>query len=259
MPVCEGFYYYHHEGGDPDKPPVLFLHGLGGSNLDWPPDLRRLAGARVFVPDLPGHGRSQGIGWQSIPDYVKSIISFMDAVQLRRALIVGHSMGGAIALQMALQHKGRVAGLGLISTGARLPIPSSVLTNAANPATMALAIETMLGYFFGPDTTSAIRTAVAQGLSATRPAVLNGDLLACDGYDATKLLRRVRVPVLVICGTEDRLTPQQYSQALAGKIPGAALQTLDRGSHMVLLEQPRRIAGLLSVFLATIPYRPGEK
>ena len=62
---------------------------------------------------------------------------------------------------------------------------------------------------------------------------------------------------LVICGTDDMLTPRRFSENLAARIPGAALQTIDGAGHLVMLEQPRRIAGLLRLFLTSIPYVPG--
>ena len=74
---------------------------------------------------------------------------------------------------------------------------------------------------------------------------------------ATDRLGKVRVPALILCGTEDRSTPLQYSETLATGIPGAALQTIDGAGHMVMLEQPRRVAGALTLFIKTIPYTPG--
>jgi pimeloyl-ACP methyl ester carboxylesterase len=82
-------------------------------------------------------------------------------------------------------------------------------------------------------------------------------LHACDQFDVKTRLDAIRVPALVICGTDDQLTPRRYSEDLAGHIPAAALQTIDGAGHLVMLEQPRRVAGLLSVFLKSIPYLPG--
>jgi pimeloyl-ACP methyl ester carboxylesterase len=258
MPSAAGLYYFLHESDSLSRPPILLIHGAGGNCFDWPPEIRRLAGGRVFTLDLPGHGKSEGFGWQSISDYARSVIGFMDAAgMMQRALIVGHSMGGAIALEMALQHRERVAGLGLIATGARLPLPSTILDDAASPTTIPLAIQALSDLLFGSQADPALRAASTLRLSRTRPAVLHGDLLACDAFDAVHRLRRIHIPALVICGIEDRLTPLQYSQTLAAQIPGAALQTVDGTGHMVMLEQPRRVASLLSVFLATLPYTPG--
>jgi len=118
MPFAAGIHYFVREEGDVFRPPVILIHGAGGNHLYWPPELRRLAGFRVLALDLPGHGKSSGVGLQSIRDYASSLMTYMDAVGLSRAVIVGHSMGGAIALTLCLDHAERVAGLGLIATGA---------------------------------------------------------------------------------------------------------------------------------------------
>jgi pimeloyl-ACP methyl ester carboxylesterase len=103
-----------------------------------------------------------------------------------------------------------------------------------------------------------LKELVFKRLATIRPSLLYGDLLACDHFDFTDRLGAIRTPTLVICGAEDKLTPLTYSETLSSAIPGAALQTVDGAGHMVMLEQPRRAAGLLSVFLATIPYLPGS-
>jgi pimeloyl-ACP methyl ester carboxylesterase len=257
MPSTQGFYYFLHEGGDSSRPPVVLLHGMGGSHLSWPPEIRRLCGYRVFTLDLPGHGKSGGVGLQSAVDYALRVIEFMDAALLWKATFIGHSLGGAIALTLALEHAERVAGLGLISCGARMPVPSFILENAANPATFQLACQSLLDGLFGPKLDARLVEQFAKRLADVRPAVLHGDLVACDAFDASLSLETIRVPTLVLCGDEDRITPLQFSQTLANGIPSAALQTVDGAGHAVMLEQPRRVASLLSVFLSTIPYEPG--
>jgi pimeloyl-ACP methyl ester carboxylesterase len=115
MPLSAGLYYFHHEGGSAGKPPMVLLHGAGGDYLVWPPEIRRLPGIRVYALDLPGHGKSGGPGCQSVEDYARAVVGLMDAVGLWRAAFVGHSMGGAIALTLALDFPERTAGLGLVS------------------------------------------------------------------------------------------------------------------------------------------------
>ncbi|MDI6770544.1 MAG: alpha/beta hydrolase [Anaerolineales bacterium] len=264
MPFAAGIHYFFHEGEDVRRPPVILIHGAGGNHLYWPPEVRRLAPYRIFALDLPGHGKSSGVGLQSINDYVRSVVNFMDAVGLWRAVIVGHSMGGAIALTLALDHADqvgaaqRVAGLGLIGTGARLRVFPAMLSNTANPATFSLAVQTINEWAFGPQADPHLKALAAKRMAETRPAVLHGDLLACDAFDVMDRLSEIRVPTLIICGTEDKLTPLTYSKTLASQIPGAALQTVDSAGHMVMLEEPRRVAGALTVFLKTVPYQPGK-
>ncbi|MGA2503638.1 MAG: alpha/beta fold hydrolase [Anaerolineales bacterium] len=258
MPIVAGIHYFLHEGGGQKKPPLVLIHGAGGNHLSWPPEIRRLPGARVFSLDLPGHGKSKGPGRQSVGDYAESVIGFMNAADLSRAVFIGHALGGAIALTLAIDHPQRVAGIGLIATGARLPISSGVLDNSANPATFILAVQSLQELMNTPVTAKLVKDQAYKQLSSIRPSLFHGDLRASDQFDVTTCLGVIRTPVLVVCGTIDQLTPRRLSENLAEKIPGAALQTIDGAGHLVMLEQPRRVAGILSVFHKIIPYVPGE-
>jgi pimeloyl-ACP methyl ester carboxylesterase len=257
MPTAAGLHYFLHEGGSILKPPLVLIHGAGGDHLSWPPEVRRLAGYRVITPDLPGHGKTAGPGRQSVQDYARDVAEFIDAVSLSRAVFVGHAMGGAISLALALDYPDRVAAIGLISTGPTLPIPSSVIENAANLSTLLLAIKSLQEMSLGSQTPENLKEVVHKRLTKTRQTLLLDDLLASDRFDVVDRLNTIRTPVLVVCGTEDKLTPLRFSEILSSKIPGAALQTVEGAGHMLALEQPGRLAKLISVFLATIPYMPG--
>jgi len=257
MPIAGGIHYILHQGGRSTKPPLVLIHGAGGDHLSWPPEIRRQADARVFSLDLPGHGKSEGPGRQSVADYADSMVGFMNAAGLARAVFVGHALGGAIALTLAIDHPECVAGIGLISSGPRIPIASSVLENAVNPATFNLAVQSLEELMHIPQDAKYLKDLIHKHLSSIRPTLFHGDLRACDRFDVTTCLDAIRTPVLVLCGTEDQLTPRRYSESLAVQIPGAALQTIDGAGHLVMLEQPRRVSALLSVFLAVIPDFPG--
>ena len=185
------------------------------------------------------------------------MVGFLNATGLSRAVFVGHALGGAIALTLAIDYPERVAGIGLVSAGPCLPIASSTLENAANPATFILAVQSLQELMHIPQVPKYLKAQAFRHLSSIRPTLFHGDLLACDQFDVTTRLDAIQTPALVLCGTDDQLTPRRYSEILAGQIPGAALQTIDGAGHLVMLEQPRRVAGLLSVFLMSIPYLLG--
>ena len=257
MPTAAGLHYFLHEGGGVRRSPLVLIHGAGGDHLFWPPEIRRLPDFRVISLDLPGHGKTDGPGCQSIEDYARCVAKFVDASGLYRAVFVGHAMGGAIALALAHDYPERVAGIGLISTGACLPIPSSVIENAANQSTFLLAIKGLQEISLGLHTSTNLSDINFKRLNETRQPLLLGDLLACDRFNMVGCLGSIRSPALVVCGTEDKFTPLRFSETLSSQIPGAALQTVEGAGHMLILEQPGRLAKLISVFLATLPYSPG--
>jgi pimeloyl-ACP methyl ester carboxylesterase len=260
MPLAAGIYYNFTQDGFFETPPIVLLHGVGGMHLFWPPQIRRLPGCRVFSLDLPGHGKSdQGGGLQTIDSYAEQVLGWMEAVQLHRAVFVGHSMGGAVALSLGVRHPERVLGLGLFSTGARLNIPPELLADAASPTTSYKAIDSLVSWSFSTSAPERLIELAANRMREVRPSVLHGDLLACTRFDCTEHLGDLQVPALILCGSDDRLTPVRYSQFIADVIPGATLEIIPNAGHMVLLEAPEAVGQSLVAFLKKIPYHAGEE
>ncbi|MDI7277557.1 MAG: alpha/beta fold hydrolase, partial [Anaerolineae bacterium] len=108
-------------------PPVLFLHGAGGNALLWGQVLEQLSGVTAIALDLPGHGRSGGAGSSTIAGYRQAVLAAADALGFERLVIAGHSMGGAIALDVALEAPGRVHALVLMAVTARLYVAPALL------------------------------------------------------------------------------------------------------------------------------------
>lgn len=252
MPVAADLYYFQYSGGQPDDPAVVLLHGAGGTHLHWPPEVRRLSGFNLLAPDLPGHGKSPGPGEQSIPDYTRHAIDWLDALALTRAAFVGHSMGSAIAMTLALQHPSRVRALVLVGAGARLRVHPELLEAAGSALTFPNAVDTMVEWSYGPDVDPRFRELAAERLREIRPSVLHGDFLACDRFDEMESVEDIQAPALVISGSEDRLTPPRYAQYLARKIPRAELQIVPGAGHMTMLEQPKAVAALIRAFLDSL-------
>jgi pimeloyl-ACP methyl ester carboxylesterase len=254
MPTTAGLYYFVHGEELQDRPPVLLLHGGGGSHLSWPPQLRRLSGQRVFTLDLPGHGKSEGLGRQDMAEYGRAVIEFMKAVRLSTAVIVGFSMGSAIALFLALQHRRRVLGLGLVGGGAKMRVASSTLEMVASPSTFPAAVQTIIENSYSSTADPRLKELAVEQMMETRQAVLYGDFLACDAFDVMDSVKKICLPTLLICGSEDRMTPPNRSEYLRDQIEGANLHIIEGAGHMVMIERPDEVAGLLTGFLDQIPY-----
>ena len=254
MPTAAGLYYFVHGEELRDRPPVLLLHGSGGSHLGWPPQIRRLSSQRIFTVDLPGHGKSEGVGRQEITEYGKAVIEFMNAVHLSAAVMVGFSMGSAIALSLALQYRKRVLGLGLIGGGAKMRVAPSTLEMAANPSTFLAAVQKIIENSYSSAVDPRLKELAEEQMAETRQAVLYGDFLACDAFDVMNRVKKIHVPALLICGSADRMTPPNRSEYLRDQIEGAEMHIVEEAGHMVMIEQPNQVANLLSAFLDKIPY-----
>jgi pimeloyl-ACP methyl ester carboxylesterase len=252
MPVALDLYYYVFQGGEMDSLPVVLLHGAGGNHLYWPAEVRRLAGMRVFAPDLPGHGKSSGRGQQSINAYARLIADWLEGLGISTAVFIGHSMGSAIALTLAINSPEQVAGLGLVGAGARMRVRPDILADSANPTTFHKAVESLISGAFSPFADTRLVELAANRMAETRPSVLHGDLLACNEFDLTERLGEIKAPTLVLCGSDDQLTPLRSSQFLAGAIPDASLKVIPQAGHMVMLEKPNEVAFALQDYLATL-------
>ncbi len=224
----------HVEDPSPLRPPLLLVHGAGGTLMHWPAELRRLPGYAVYALDLPGHGGSGGRGRSEVGAYAEVVRGFARALGLGSFVLAGHSMGGAIALELALQAAEGLAGLVLVSTGARLRVaPESLagLLDDFDAAARLIAERTHAGQV-PPE----VLELYVRRLRAVGPAVTHCDFLACNRFDQMAAVSRIVVPTLVICGAADRMTPVRYSRYLAEQIPAARLVIIPGGGHMALLQ-----------------------
>jgi pimeloyl-ACP methyl ester carboxylesterase len=252
MPTAAGIYYAQFDEGRKDEPPVILIHGAGGNHLTWPAELRRLNGQRVLAVDLPGHGRSGGVAQQTITAYADQMFEFLAALGLFQAIFVGHSMGGAVALDLAIRHPTHVAGLGLISTGAYLGIDPGFLENLSNPLTAPNALHAFRMRAFGQTASPALIERCMQVMKETRTSVLYGDWRACATFDQREAILHIESPAWVIAGSEDQIIPIAYAHFLAGRMPAARLQIIPGAGHMTLLEQPAQVAHGLMQFLSAL-------
>lgn len=257
MPVAAGLYYFASRADDVTRPPLLLIHGAGGNHLFWPPQVRRIQNQRILAVDLPGHGKSGGLGHHSVEDYAEDVVRFTRAARLNAAVMVGHSMGAAVALQIAIAHPHLALGLVLVAGGARLRVAANFLQLTSDAETFPRAVEEVTSRSFGPVASQRLKELGAERLLAVRPSVLHGDFLACDAFDVAQSLRRVSSPTLIVCGSEDRMTPPRFSMFMQENIPGASLALIENAGHMVMLEFPDRVADLIASFADGIGYIPG--
>lgn len=240
-------YQVHHGAMRPAGPSLVLVHGAGGDLMHWPTQLRRLPGYTVYALDLPGHGHSGGQGRSDVGAYAEVVRGFADALELPAFVLGGHSMGGAIAQELALRYASRLAGLVLVGTGARMRVAPQLLEGVLTdlPATAELMATWAHGEHVDPN----MHRLYVRRLREVDPQVTHDDFAACNAFDRIADVNRIALPTLILCGAADRMTPVKYSQYLAGQIAGAQLVVVPDAGHMVMLEQPAAVAEAVARFL----------
>jgi pimeloyl-ACP methyl ester carboxylesterase len=231
-------------------PPLVLIHGAGGSHLHWGPTTRRLSGRSVYAIDLPGHGHSPGEGSESIAEYAEAVSSWLRQIGLERPVVVGHSMGGAIALSLALNLPESLGGLVLVGTSDHLPVNSTLLGMLERDETYRDAIDLVIRWSFSPAAEPRLVELSRKRMLESPRSVIYGDFRACERYDVQGRLGEIRVPTLVICGAEDKMTPERNVRRLTQGISGSRFKIVQGAGHMVMLEKPSILDDAVQNFLA---------
>jgi pimeloyl-ACP methyl ester carboxylesterase len=242
--------HYHAAGRAAGGRRVLYVHGTGCSGAVWRPHMAALADCCASVAiDLPGHGESAGPGFRGVADYAHAVEALAEVLGWHRFVLAGHSMGGAVALLTAIYRPELLAGLILVDTGARLRVDPALLRSAREAARAGRPAAADRTWQFASTTPQSVVDAVAAVTAGIHPAVTYGDWIADDTFDVMPRVREIRVPTLIMCGAEDRLTPVKYHRYLETQIPGAALAIIERAGHWVFWEQPEPFTRAVREFL----------
>ena len=265
-----------------DGPPVVLIHGMLNSSSHWHDVARRLAGSHTVVaPDLIGHGDSAAPrGDYSLGAHAASIRDLLTAIGIERATIVGHSLGGGVAMQFFYQFPERVERLALISSGGLGREVSPMLRTAALPGTAALLSFTihprLLGAMHELGTSmrergmqsGAYLQAVARALRplqnpGARQAFLQTLRSVIDvrgqRVSATDRLYLLEtIPMLIVWGERDHTIPLEHGRAAHRAMPNSRFRTLPAAAHFPNLEDPDGLADALLDFIAETEPAPAE-
>jgi len=240
-------FFADHHPHDANTTPVVLIHGAGSSRLAWPASFRRLSQHRVLAVDLPAHGKSEGQSQTTVAAYADALIQFLEAANIQPAILVGHSMGGAIAQYIAIHHKQYVKGLILITTAAKLIVNAKIIeTVKLDKVTVANWINE---WAWSPDANDADKQLAYNAMLEVPAEVLYNDYVACDGFDIRDQVSNIQAPTFIIGGTHDKMTPLKFSESLAATIPHSELAIIERGGHWLMLEQPENVASLINDWL----------
>jgi pimeloyl-ACP methyl ester carboxylesterase len=256
-----------------EGPVILLIHGVTGSHEHWSKAMPLLAEQyTVVAPDLMGHGRSaKPRGDYSLGSFAAGLRDLMVGLDLPRFTVVGHSLGGGIAMQLAYQFPERCERLVLVSSGglgrqvhpllraATLPGSELVLPLIAHArvggAGAAVAgLLRRLGLEAGPDLAEMARGFGSLGDAQTREAFLHTLRAVIDPggqrVDATdRLYLAEEMPTLIVWGRRDPLIPVQHAGIANRAMPGSRLEVFDEAGHFPQLAEPVRFARLLRDFM----------
>jgi pyruvate dehydrogenase E2 component (dihydrolipoamide acetyltransferase) len=244
--------------GDGESLPIVFIHGFGGDLNNWQFNQEALAeGRATYALDLPGHGGStKDLGDAAdVGALAAAVLDFMDAKGIAKAHLVGHSLGGAIALDLALNHADRVASVTAICSAALGPEINMDYIDGFMQARRRKQLQPVLEMLVA-DPQMVSREMIEDVLRFKRldgaEAALNriADATVAGGRQALELTARlgeIRAPVQLIWGRQDRIIPAGHAEGLPESV---RVHLLDDAGHMVHMEKAAEVNDLIKAFVA---------
>lgn len=222
----------------------MFIHGAGRTPASWGPQLARFEGALAVA--LPGHPDGAPLlGTRAMAEWVIAEVEEIPGP----LVMAGHSLGGAVALEIALLRPELVAALILVSTGARLPVPADAIARIDDDfeAECARMVEQSWLHHEPDLIRRGTNSVIAMG-----PESLRADYLSARDHDVRGRLGALEVPALVISGEHDPLVPTWISEEMADELHDATVAVIADAAHVPQLERPDAVDLLVAAFLARL-------
>jgi 3-oxoadipate enol-lactonase len=247
-----GYEIGYDEAGSGEKTPIVFLHGVGSDKSVWRPQLERFgAERRSLAFDYPGYGDSDPAPeGTSRDDYAAAIVSAMAALGIAKAHICGLSLGGVVAIAMHDAAPDACASLILADTFASHPDGQGIYERSvAASENMRVFAESRVDVLLGQPADPAVRSEVIETMSRIEPAAYRIGAEAVWLANQAERADAIRVPTLVVCGDQDRVTPPALSTSLTRMIPGAHYEPIEGAGHLSNLEKPEAFNTIVGAFV----------
>ncbi|MBU1740151.1 MAG: alpha/beta hydrolase, partial [Proteobacteria bacterium] len=232
----------------PERPTIFLIHGAGGRAELFNCQRRDLDQEfNVCALELPGHGDTPGPGLDRVDAYASWVAAQLDKSGATPAALLGHSLGGAVAVTVALERPDLLTGLILMGTGAKLRVLPAILDGLVDR--FSDTVTMIVDFAYGPSVSPREKALGLEQMKAAGPRTLLGDFTACNTFDAGDRLGEVKVPTLVLTGEGDRLTPVKYGQYLADNITHAKFQVIPGAGHLAMVERPDEVSAAVAEFL----------
>ena len=241
-------YEYRDRSGE-SGPGLCCIHGSGASQAAWSHQFELAERTPIAALDLSGHGESTDVdadpGFETLEAYAEDVVAVAEATECR--ILMGHSLGGAVALWVALEHELPLTGLVLTATGARLAVLSDLLALLEDD--FQHAVDFLHGpdrFFHNPEPET---LQLSKGMLAeTGQSVTVRDFTTADRFDVRGRLDELTLPAAAIVGEYDQLTPLRYHRHFTQQMDCSLLRIED-AAHLPMLEQPALFNSALSMFL----------
>ena len=231
---------------DPAGDVLLFVHGSGQSHLSWLLQARFFAnrGWSVLAPDLPGHNLSAGKPLETIEEMADWCATLLDALGVKSAIVIGHSQGGLIALEVARRHPERVRKLAILGSAHAIPVADPLLDMARESENKAFRF--MVSWSHATEGHRHDHTVPGQShllfgnqvMGQNKTGVLLKDLLACNSYKAGKeAAAAITCPVLLILAERDRMVPKKFGLELGNLFTDGRVVVIGNAGHFLQSEK----------------------
>lgn len=229
---------------------LLCIHGSGGSAGAWKSQSRIADRAPVAALDLSGHGESEDVattaGPEALEAYVEDVVAVAEETDAR--VLVGNSLGGAVAMWTALERDLPLDGLVLTGTGAKLAVLDDLLAWLADDFDRAIEfLHAPDRLFHDPEERSLDLS--MRAMRQAGPAVTERDFRTCHAFDVRHRLEELDLPALALVGEHDKLTPPRYHEFLADNMPDCGLTVVEDAAHLAMLETPEAFNAAVESFL----------
>jgi len=235
---------FRHEPGA--GPALVCVHGSADNHHVYDRLLDAMPGRERYAINLPGRAGTDGPALGTVAEMEAFLFRFLESEVEGDYLVVGHSLGGGVALEHALSSRsGLLEGIVLLATGARLRVHPMILQLFQRAAKSGAAIPPLPPGLYEQGADPVLIAEASKHRELTPIETGCNDWKAADSFDRMQDLANIRVPALIVAGTEDALTPAKYAQYLAAQIPDNELHILEGAGHMLVMERATETAGLI--------------
>lgn len=227
--------------------PVVYVHGNFASSK-WFEDVMNIDGMKTYALDLPNFGSSQRVDQISIEVYADYLWKFVESLKISMAILVGHSLGGAVTLKCVLDHPNAFSGLILVDPAPAdgLKTPENLYPVLENFKDHPEMLEFSLGMTM-PTKKERAKTLVKDAMKMN-PKAFSGNARALENYDYSKNLKEIRIPVKILWGNLDSIVSKEKLMKMANMLLNGQFEVLDGIGHSIMIEDPKKFIEILVHF-----------